>query len=424
MTHVLIVGGGGREHAIAWKLAQSPRVSQISVAPGNAGTATLAPHVRNVAIDATDVVSLLDFAESEGVDLTVVGPEEPLAGGLVDQFDAAGLRTFGPHRQAALIETSKSYAKQVMKANGVPTAPYRLFDSLDDAMDYVTTQPADSLVIKADGLARGKGVFLPLGQSDAEGILRSLLERDALGAAGRQVIIERRIAGEEVSVMAFTDGRSIAVMPPVRDHKRLYDRDEGPNTGGMGAYAPAPIVTPAQLERIRAEIIEPALAGLQSAGCCFRGVLSVGVALTEGGPLALELNARFGDPAAQTVLPLLETDLLDVFEACLDGALDRAPLRWCDCAAVTVILATAGYPEHSDPGLPIVQTAPVPDGVLVFHAGTRIADGGLVTTGGRIVGLTGIGPDLAAARDQAYEAARRFHFEGVHYRTDIGARAG
>ena len=422
MTHVLVVGGGGREHAIAWKLARSPRVNRITVAPGNAGTATLAPHVQNVPIDATDVVSLLDFAESEAIDLTVVGPEEPLAGGLVDQFAAAGLRIFGPHRQAALIETSKIYAKQVMNARGVPTAPHQRFHSLDDAMDYVTTQPADQLVIKADGLARGKGVFLPLGQSDAEGILRSLLERDALGAAGRQVIIEHRVAGEEVSVMAFTDGNSIAVMPPVRDHKRLHNRDEGPNTGGMGSAAPAPLVDGATLARIRAEIIEPSLAGLQQAGCCFRGVLSVGVALTGEGPLALDLNARFGDPAAQTVLPLLDTDLLDVLNACVDGTLDRVALRWRDGAAVTVVLATAGYPDHSDPGLPVEQAAPLPDGALVFHAGTRIArDGALITTGGRVVGVTGTGPDLAAARDQAYAAARCFDFEGKHYRTDIGA---
>lgn len=425
MTHVLVVGAGGREHAIAWKLARSPRVSRISVAPGNAGTAMLAPHVQNVQIDATDVVSLLDFAESEAIDLTVVGPEEPLAGGLVDQFAAAGLRIFGPHRQAALIETSKSYAKQVMNAYGVPTAPHQWFHTLDDAMDYVTTQSADRLVIKADGLARGKGVFLPLGQSDAEGILRSLLERDALGAAGRQVIIEHRVTGEEASVMAFTDGHSIAMMPPVRDHKRLKDRDEGPNTGGMGSIAPAPYVTPALLARIRLEIIEPSLAGLQEAGCCFRGVLSVGVALTAEGPLALELNARFGDPAAQTVLPLLETDLLDVLDACVDGTLDRVPLRWRDAAAVTVVLATASYPDHSDPGLRVEQTAPAPDGVLVFHAGTRRAeDGALVTTGGRVVGVTGTGPNLTAARGQAYAAASGFQFEGRHYRTDIGAGMG
>ncbi len=424
MTHVLVVGGSGRAHAIAWKLAQSPRVKRISVAPGNAGTAAT-PMTQNIDIDSTDIVTLLDFAESNDVDLTVVGPEEPLAGGLVDQFEAAGKRIFGPRREAAMIETSKSFAKELMIDFGVPTAPYELFTELDPALDYVMSTPVDRIVIKANGLARGKGVFLPKGESDAEGILRSLLERDALGNAGRKVVIEQKLIGTEVSVMAFTDGESIAMMPAVSDHKRLFDNDFGPNTGGMGAFAPAPALTPELAEQVRARIILPALAGLQErAGCCFRGVLNVGVVLTPDGPMALELNARLGDPSAQAVLPLLETDFLDVVDACVDGSLDQLDVRWRDLAAVTVVLVTSGYPERSDPGIPIILSSNIPDGVIIFHAGTRIAeDSTLVTTGGRVLDLTGVGPDMATAITLAYDAGRRVHFDGIHYRTDIGARA-
>jgi phosphoribosylamine--glycine ligase len=419
--HILVVGGGGREHALVWKLAQSPRAGRISIAPGNGGTASIA---QNVDIDATDVVSLLDFAESERVDLTVVGPEEPLAGGLVDQFEAAGIRIFGPHGQAALIESSKSYAKQLMIQNGVPTAPYELFTDLDAARDYLMSHPVGDMVIKADGLARGKGVFLPKGESDAEGILRSLLERDALGRAGRQVIIEQRLIGTEISVMAFTDGQSVAMMPAVRDHKRLHDNDIGPNTGGMGSYAPAPALTSDLAEQVKSAIIEPALAGLQAEQCYFKGVLYAGIILTPDGPVALELNARLGDPGAQAVLPLLETDLLDVIEACVDGTLDQIDVRWRDQAAVTVVMVTAGYPEHNDPGIPIIQAHPLPENVILFHAGTRVVeDGTWVTTGGRVLDLTGIGPNLPTAITRAYDAVRRVHFDGVHYRTDIGTRA-
>lgn len=272
MLHVLVVGGGGREHALAWKLAQSPRVGRISVAPGNAGTAQIA---HNVDIDATDIVSLIEFAETGRVDLTVVGPEEPLARGLVDQFEAAGLRIFGPRRQAALIETSKSYAKRLMIEQGVPTPHYEVVTNLDDAREFLLTHPVDSIVIKADGLARGKGVFLPQGETDAEGILRSLLERDALGEAGRRVIIEERLQGDELSLMAFTDGHTLALMPSVRDYKRLRDEGSGPNTGGMGAHAPASAISREMALRISREIIEPVLGGLQTDDCCFAGVVYV-----------------------------------------------------------------------------------------------------------------------------------------------------
>jgi phosphoribosylamine--glycine ligase len=352
MTHILVIGGGGREHALAWKLAQSPRATRISVAPGNGGMAMI-PTAASVDIDATDIVSLIDYVDTEAVDLTVVGPEEPLAGGLVDQFEAAGLRIFGPQRSAAMIETSKSHAKHLMQRYGVPTAPFVEFTELLPAMEYVVTHLVDELVIKADGLAQGKGVFLPRGEDDAEGILRALLERDALGPAGHRVIIEHRMQGPEVSVMAFCDGETLAPMPGVCDHKRLRDEDRGPNTGGMGAIAPSPALTPDLARRVEREILLPVLHGLAADGMTFRGVLYAGVILAEQGPLALEMNVRFGDPGAQVVLPLLESDLLDVIDACLDGTLDPAALRWRDETAVSVVMVTEGYPTRRDPGLPV-----------------------------------------------------------------------
>ncbi len=393
------------------------------MAPGNAGTACI-PLVQNVEIDATDVVSLLDFAESQNIDLTVVGPEEPLASGLVDQFEAVGLRIFGPCRSAALVETSKSYAKKLMIQNGVPTAPYQLFEDMDHALDYVMSHRVTDLVIKADGLARGKGVFIPRGETDAEGILRALLQRDALGQAGRRVIIEQKVIGPEIAMKAFTDGETVALMPPVSEYKRLYDHDVGPNTGGMGAYAPALVLSTEMLDEVRDRIIKPILAGLQADRCPFKGVFYADVILSPEGPMALGLNARWGDPGAQTVLPLLETDLLDILEACVDGGLDQVDVRWRNEAAVTVVMTTAGYPYRNNPGLAIVQGLPLPDDVLVFHSGTRGTQADhLVTTGGRVLTLTGTGPNLAEAIARVYDAARCFHFEGVHFRTDIGARA-
>lgn len=419
MHHVLVIGGGGREHALAWKLVQSPRVSRVSVTPGNAGTAEIAD---NIDIDATDVVSLLEFAESQGVDLAVVGPEEPLASGLVDQFEAAGIPTFGPRRQAAMIETSKSYAKQLMVDHGVPTAPYNVFTDFDDALDYLLTHSFQDIVIKADGLARGKGVFLPKGESDAEGILRSLLERDALGRAGRRVVIEQRLIGDELSVMAFTDGRTVSLMPAVRDYKQLHEWGLGPNTGGMGSYAPAPTTSPDILDQIKRRIIEPVLQGLQREGCCFAGVVYAGVVLTQDGPMALELNARFSDTGAQTVMPLLESDLLDILEGCINRTLNMVQIRWRERATATVVLASAGYPERRDPGLQIHLPSPVPDGIILFHAGTRRQpDGTLVTTGGRVLNVTSTAPDLPMAVSMAYSAVRRIHFDGMQYRRDIGA---
>ncbi|GAB4411711.1 MAG: phosphoribosylamine--glycine ligase [Anaerolineae bacterium] len=423
MSHVLVVGNGARAHALAWKLTQSPHVSRLSVAPGNGGTAALAG-ARNVPVDATDVVSLLDFAQTEAVDLTVVGPEEPLAGGLVDQFEAVGLRIFGPRRAASLIEASKSHAKMLMARCGVPTPPYEVFTDLDAALDYVMSQPVYDLVIKADGLARGKGVFLPRGEADAEGILRALLERDALGPAGRRVIIEQRLSGAEVSVHAFTDGETIVPMPPLCDYKRLLDGDQGPNTGGMGAVAPTAALTPALLGQVHERILRPILAELRADGLRFKGVLYVDVMLVDGQPVALALNARLGDPAAQTLLPLLQTDLFEVLEACVDERLSALPVSWSAGAAVTVVLTTAGYPYRRDPGLPI-HLGPLPAGVLVFHSGTRrTEENQLVTTGGRVLAITGVAQDVPTATERAYQGVSQASFPGMHFRRDIGSGVG
>jgi phosphoribosylamine--glycine ligase len=343
---------------------------------------------------------------------------------LVDQFKAVGLRIFGPCRAAALVETSKNYAKELMVQNGVPTAPYQLFEDMDHALDYVMNHRVTDLVIKADGLARGKGVFIPRGETDAEGILRALLERDALGHAGRRVIIEKKLVGQEIAVKAFTDGETVALMPPVSDIKRLHDHDVGPNTGGMGAYAPAMILTAEVLDHVRERIIKPILAGLQAHDCAFKGVFYADVILTPEGPMALGLNARWGDPGAQTVLPLLETDLLDILDACVDNELDQVDVCWRDEVSVSVVMATAGYPYRNDPGLSITQRAPLPDHVIVFYAGTRRTETDqLVTTGGRVLTLTGTGPNLTSAITRVYDAAQCFHFEGVQFRTDIGAQA-
>ncbi|HEX3051755.1 MAG TPA: phosphoribosylamine--glycine ligase [Aggregatilineaceae bacterium] len=418
--HVLVIGGGARAHAIAWKLTQSPRIDQISVAPGNGGTAVLAPHVQNVDIDATDTVSLLDYAMQEHMDLIIVGPEESLVNGLVDQFEAVGLRVFGPHRRAAMIEASKSYAKYLMVQNHVPTAPYEVFADVDEALDFLSGQDIEDMIIKADGLTRGKGIFAPRGSSDAEGILRALIERDALDGAGRRVVIEQRLTGEELSATAFTDGNVLAMMPPVREYRRLHNYEKGPSTIGMGAYAPVHMLDPDMIARLENEIFKPVLAGLQAEHCCFKGVLYISVTWTALGPIALEINSRMGDPAAQVVLPLLQTDLLDVVEACVDGNLDQIDLRWSDHAAVTLTLTTNSYPERDDVGIPVHLEPEVPPGVLLFHGGTRTGDDGtLITTSGRVMNVTGVAPTLPLAAQHAYEGVSRVHFEGKHYRTDI-----
>lgn len=434
LQSILVIGRGGREHALAWKLAQSPRVGRVWVAPGNGGTALAGGKVANVALPETDFAGLIAFARQNGVTLTVVGPEAPLAEGIVDAFQAAGLRCFGPSRAAAQIEASKAFAKDFMARHGIPTARYATFTDFDAALNHLRRVDYP-VVIKASGLAAGKGVIVPSTPVEAEAALRQIMVDREFGAAGDQVVIEERLEGQEASVLAFCDGRTVAVMPAAQDHKRVFDGDRGPNTGGMGAYAPAPLVTPALLEEARRTVLQPAVDGLAAEGAPYVGVLYAGLMLTTNrspftgyrSPFAvLEFNCRFGDPETQAILPLLASDLVDVVEACLDGRLGQAAVRWRTGAAATVVAASEGYPGAYPKGREItgVAEAEALPGVAVFHAGTRLTeDGRLLTDGGRVLAVTGVGDDLATALARAYAGIERIRFQGMHYRRDIGARA-
>ena len=418
---ILIVGSGGREHALAWKIAQSPLVRRLYVAPGNAGTAQVA---ENLPLPAEDLDGLLQAARAHRIDLTVVGPEAPLAEGIVDRFQQAGLAIFGPSQQAAQLEADKAWAKDLMARHGIPTAGYRTFQRYEEARRYLhgASYP---LVVKASGLAAGKGVTVCPGRAEAEQALERAMVAREFGTAGDRVVIEECLQGQEASVLAFTDGRTVRPMVVAQDHKAIYDGDQGPNTGGMGAYAPAPLVTPALLEQVVATILQPTVDGLQSEGIPYRGVLYAGLMLTPEGPKVLEFNGRFGDPEAQVILPLLEGDLVPVLGACVEGTLDRVALRWARRFCLCVVMASAGYPGPYRKGLPIggLQEAAVLPDTVVFHAGTRLVDGQVVTAGGRVLGVTALGDTLAQAAQRAYAAAEPIHFEGAHYRRDIGAKA-
>ena len=425
MECVLIIGRGGREHTLAWKLAQSPRVQQVWVAPGNGGTALADGKIANVALQESDFVGLIDFARQHGVTLVVVGPEAPLADGMVDAFQAAGLRCFGPSKAAAQIEASKAFAKDFMARHGIPTARHATFTDFDAALGHLR-QIDYPVVLKASGLAAGKGVILPESQAEAEAALRQIVVDREFGAAGDAVVIEERLAGPEASLLAFSDGRSVALMPAAQDHKRVFDDDQGPNTGGMGAYAPAPLMTPALLNEVRRTVLQPAIDGLAAEGMPYIGVLYAGMMLTADGPRTLEFNCRFGDPETQVILPLLDSDLVDVVEACLDGRLAGLEVRWRTGAAATVVAASEGYPGSYHRGREIsgVAEADALPGVAVFHAGTRLdAAGRLLTDGGRVLAVTGLGDDLPATLSRAYDGIDRIHCLGMHYRRDIGAKA-
>jgi phosphoribosylamine--glycine ligase/phosphoribosylformylglycinamidine cyclo-ligase len=421
---VLVIGSGGREHALAWKIRQSPRVSRLWVAPGNAGTAQVA---ENVAIRAEDVPTLVQFAHAQQVDLVVIGPEASLAAGISDALAQAGIRAFGPSRAAAQIETSKAFSKAFMQRWGIPTARFAAFTRYEEALAYLE-QAVTPVVIKASGLAAGKGVILPASLAEARAALHSLMVERAFGAAGECVVIEERLEGEEVSLMAFTDGRTLRVMPPAQDHKRLNDQDQGPNTGGMGAYAPAPVCTAALLNEATRTILQPAVDGLRREGTPFVGALYAGLIITPGGLRALEFNSRFGDPETQVILPLLETDLLDVLEACVEGQLDAAPLHWRERCAVTVVAAAPGYPEQpvtgqTIHGLEAASTPPHGASVTVFHAGTRLEKGQVVAAGGRVLNVTAEGATLEEALACAYDTLQGIHFAGMQYRRDIAQKA-
>lgn len=416
---ILVVGGGGREHALVWKLKQSPRVSKIYCAPGNAG---IARDAECVPCAAEDLNGLLEFARSKEIDLTVVGPEAPLVAGIRDRFEEAGLRLFGPPARGALIEGSKAFAKRLMAKFGIPTASFEVFDSPKEAISYVR-RIGGPCVVKADGLAAGKGVIVARDASEAEAAVKLIAEEKAFGKAGDRIIVEECLVGEEVSVFAFTDGKSVLPMVAAQDHKRVYDGDKGPNTGGMGAYSPPPVYTPEIHERVCKEILQPIVAAMAAEGIRYQGVLYAGLMLTEEGPYVLEFNCRFGDPEAQVVIPRLKTDLVDVMEAVLDGRLEEISLEWDQRPAVCVVLASGGYPGSYEKGKVIRGLDEVPEGILVFHAATALSGECFVTSGGRVLGVTAFGETIREAVERAYEGVSKISFEGMHYRHDIAYRA-
>ncbi len=418
---VLVVGGGGREHALAWKIAQSPRVDRVYVAPGNAGTALVA---ENVPIGAEDVEALAGFAERERIDLTVVGPEAPLVLGIADRFRERGLRVFGPSAAAARLEGSKAFAKAVMERYGVPTAGYREFTDPEAARAHVRRQGAP-VVVKADGLAAGKGVTVARTVEEALAAVDAIMVDRAFGEAGARVIVEECLEGEEASFLAFCDGRRVLPMASSQDHKPVFDGDEGPNTGGMGAYSPAPVVTPELFDEIMETVMRPVVEGLAGDGIPYVGVLYAGLMIRDGRPKVLEFNCRFGDPECQPIVVRMKGDLVPVLEACIDGELDRVGLEWDPRAAVCVVMASGGYPGSYRKGIEIrgLEEAAALEDVVVFHAGTRREGDRVVTAGGRVLGVTALGDDIPAAIRRAYEAVERISWEGAHYRRDIGRKA-
>ena len=421
---VLVVGGGGREHALAWKVAQSPRVAKVFVAPGNAGTAA-DPDLTNVPI--VDIATLVAFAKREAVALTIVGPEGPLAAGIVDVFTAAGLRIFGPTQAAARLESSKDFAKAFMARHGIPTAAYGTFTEAAAAHAFVTSRGAP-IVVKADGLAAGKGVVVAMREEDAHAAIDAMLPPGGAGSGGTRVVIEEFLDGEEASFIVMADGASALALASSQDHKRLGDRDSGPNTGGMGAYSPAPVVTPTVHARIIREVIAPAIAGMAAEGMPYTGFLYAGVMIDDhGAPRVLEFNCRLGDPETQPILTRLTSDFTVLVDHALAGTLDRVEAEWDRRAALTVVLAAAGYPDAPRRGAAIEGldriTAAAHSNVTVFHAGTQAADGRIEVSGGRVLGVTALGDTLRQAQRAAYGAVADIHFDGMQYRTDIGYRA-
>ena len=420
---VLVVGGGGREHALAWKLSQSPQVDTLFCAPGNAGTTDCAT---NVDIGPDDVSELLDFARSEEIGLTVVGPEGPLVAGLVDIFEAEHLPVFGPSKVCAKLEGSKVFTKQLMKTQGIPSADFRTFDNPVKAMQYVD-ELGGPCVVKAEGLAAGKGVIVCDEVDAARKAIKNLMVDRLYGSAGDQVVIEEKLVGDEASILAFIDGESIYVMASSQDHKPVFDGDLGPNTGGMGAYSPTPLIDDKLMGEIERDILVPTVHALRREGAAYKGVLYAGLMITQIGPKVLEFNVRFGDPEAQPLLMRMKSDLLEVMLACTRGELDRVDIEWDTRPAVCVVMASHGYPGRYEKGKPIagIAEADALDDVKVFHAGTAHDDqGNVVTSGGRVLGITALGDDIPGAKANAYKAVEKIGFEGAHYRTDIADKAG
>jgi phosphoribosylamine--glycine ligase len=418
---ILVVGGGGREHALTWKLARESCGPEVFCAPGNAGTARIAA---NVDVGAEDVDGLFDWAVKNRPDLTVVGPEAPLCAGIVDRFTTEGFRVFGPSGAAAQLEGSKVLAKDVMQSAGVPTAQARTFTDPDEAMAYVRTL-TPPVVVKADGLAAGKGVTVCAGVADAERAVEEAMVSRVFGDAGTQLLVEECLEGEEASILALVDGEHIVMLASSQDHKRAYDGDEGPNTGGMGAYSPAPVVTDELWPVIRTEVFDRTLRELRKRNIVYKGILYAGVMVgPDGVPRVLEFNCRFGDPETQAILPRIDGDILPALESCVDGNLTDEMVRWRPEACVCVVMASGGYPGAYEKGK-VIEGLDEADGedVTVFHAGTAIQDGKTVTAGGRVLGVTALGPTLATAVDRAHDAVKKISFDQAHFRTDIGARA-
>ncbi|MCD1261311.1 phosphoribosylamine--glycine ligase [Paenibacillus athensensis] len=416
---ILVIGRGGREHAIVWALSKSPKVSKLFCAPGNGGIAGLA---ECVPITELEFDRISAFAKEQQIDMVMVAPDDPLAAGLVDHLEAEGITAFGPRANAAIIEGSKVFTKDLLHKYNIPTAAYASFDAYEPALAYLRSQSAP-IVIKADGLAAGKGVTVARTMEEAEAALRDIMLDQVFGSAGAKVVIEEFLTGQEMSLLAFVDGSTVRPMVPSQDHKPVFDNDEGPNTGGMGTYSPLPHIPQSIVQEAIDNIVQPTADAMVKEGRPFKGVLYAGLILTPQGVKTIEFNARFGDPETQVILPRLKTDLLDIFMAVINGTLAEQPIEWSDEAAVCVIVASQGYPASYPKGLPISGLDQVQD-AIVFHAGTALReDGQVVTNGGRVLGITGLGKDIVEARAKAYAEAERIQFEGKHYRTDIAMKA-
>ena len=414
---VLVVGGGGREHAICHALSKSAKVDKIWCAPGNGGIASIAECVD---ITATDIEKMVAFAKENKPDLVMVAPDDPLALGMVDALEDVGIRAFGPHKNAAIIEGSKSFAKDLMQKYNIPTANYAVFEESSKAIEYIKEQGAP-IVVKADGLALGKGVTVAMTEEDAINAVKDAMDGGAFGSAGARVVIEEFLTGPEVSVLAFTDGKTIKTMPSAQDHKRAYDHDKGPNTGGMGAFSPSRMYTDEIAKTCMDTIFRPTIDAMAKEGRTFKGVIYFGLMLTPKGPKVIEYNARFGDPETQAVLSRLETDIFDIFNAVIDGTLENIDIKWSDNAACCVCMASGGYPAKYEKGKVITGLDSVTDS-MVYHAGTKLSDGVMVTNGGRVLGVTANAKTLDEAIKKAYADVKKIHFDGVHFRTDIGVK--
>lgn len=417
---ILVIGSGGREHAIIWKLAKSPLVKKIYCAPGNAG---ISEQAECLEVKVDDFSSLLKIAHSKGIDCTIVGPEIPLSLGIVDLFEEKGYPIFGPHRKAAEIESSKVFAKQMMNKYNIPTAYSEVFDDYEKAIDYLKTQ-SFPLVIKADGLAAGKGVIIASNKYDAEQALTHIIKEKRFGEAGRRVLLEEFLSGEEVSMLVFSDGKHILPMVTSQDHKKIGDNDVGLNTGGMGAYSPVPFFSEEDIEIVLNKVFQPTISGLEREGIIFKGVLYAGLIITDHGPKVLEFNARFGDPETQVILPGLETDLMEVIQATIDGKLNQIELSWNEQPAVCVVMASQGYPGEYEQNKKITGLEELKhrDDIVVFHSGTRKKDGHIVSAGGRVLGVTAWAGTLKEAKDKAYQGVGKVNFENSYYRKDIGKK--